>query len=425
MDNTFYKRFDSRPISLSRRQDYRTPFQQDRDRIIHSFAFRRLQAKTQVFWSGEYDFYRTRLTHSIEVAQIGRSICNYLKNKCDLLNESFYIDQDLVEAVCLAHDLGHPPFGHASERYLNQLMQRYGGFEGNAQTLRMITDIFYSSDGGRRGMAPTRALIDGIMKYKTLYSQLERPEKHFIYDYQKKCLDFIFEKAIIPNKISLGDELNNFRSIECQIMDWADDISFSISDFSDGIRAGFISVEKVKNWLDDNKKKGTLDKEEEKIVDNMLEIMSCGEAEIRFSRKIGKFVEACSLEKRKSFMSKHTNRYKFGLVIKPLIMKEKDLYKRISNDLVFKSTQISQLEHKSKYMLGQLFKTLEKSYIKKFDDTQSLLPKDVQNYISTLQGKNERARAICDYISGMTDRFAVRTYRRLFDPDFGSIVDFV
>ena len=115
MKNTFYNEFDFARLKKSDRgNDYRNPFQIDRDRIIHSSEFRRLQGKTQVFLPGEYDFYRTRLTHSIEVAQIGRSICNYLLAKeTKILSDEFFIDPDLVEACCLAHDLGHPPFGHA------------------------------------------------------------------------------------------------------------------------------------------------------------------------------------------------------------------------------------------------------------------------------------------------------------------------
>ncbi|MBI1754685.1 dNTP triphosphohydrolase, partial [Candidatus Azambacteria bacterium] len=162
--NTFYSDFDTECWGETRHSDYRTPFEVDRDRIIHSSAFRRLQAKTQVFLSGEYDFYRTRLTHSLEVAQIGRSICKFLVKQSPLLSDEFYIDSDLVEAVCLSHDLGHPPFGHSGEKILNALMATFGGFEGNAQTLRMITEIIFSGNGERKGMAPTRAFLDGVLK---------------------------------------------------------------------------------------------------------------------------------------------------------------------------------------------------------------------------------------------------------------------
>jgi hypothetical protein len=151
--------------------DFRTAFQIDRDRVLHTPTFRRLQNKTQVFWSGEYDFYRTRLTHSLEVAQIGKSICHWLKSRADgPLAPDFFIDPDLVEAICLSHDLGHPPFGHAGERTLNHLMRGYGGFEGNAQTLRLLTERIFSAK--RSGMDPTRAFLDGVLKYKTLWSEL-------------------------------------------------------------------------------------------------------------------------------------------------------------------------------------------------------------------------------------------------------------
>ncbi|MBP9913892.1 MAG: dNTP triphosphohydrolase, partial [Opitutaceae bacterium] len=161
MENRFYNAFDAEPFGGNRKPDYRNAFQIDRDRIIHAHAFRKLQSKTQVFLSGEYDFYRTRLTHSIEVSQIGRSICYYLRTRGGPLKNDFYIDSDLVEAVCLAHDLGHPPFGHSGERTLQELMGQWGGFEGNAQTLHLLTETIFQNESGVRGMRPTRALLDG------------------------------------------------------------------------------------------------------------------------------------------------------------------------------------------------------------------------------------------------------------------------
>src|ERR1035437_8381383 len=140
MTNRFYTAFDSETLGLARKTDYRNAFQIDRDRIIHAHAFRKLQSKTQVFLSGEYDFYRTRLTHSMEVAQICRSICHFLGTVKGPLRDDFFIDSDLVEAVCLAHDMGHPPFGHSGERTLQELMARLGGFEGNAQTVHILME---------------------------------------------------------------------------------------------------------------------------------------------------------------------------------------------------------------------------------------------------------------------------------------------
>src|SRR5271168_3177043 len=178
MTNRFYGAFDSETFGGERKSDYRNAFQIDRDRIIHAHAFRKLQAKTQVFLSGEYDFYRTRLTHSIEVAQIGRSICHFLRTEAGPLRDDFTIDGDLVEAVCLAHDLGHPPFGHSGERTLQELMAPWGGFEGNAQTLHLLTGTMYQNERGVRGMQPTRALLDGVLKYKKLYREFAAPPAH-------------------------------------------------------------------------------------------------------------------------------------------------------------------------------------------------------------------------------------------------------
>ncbi|MGE9294604.1 MAG: dGTP triphosphohydrolase, partial [Puniceicoccales bacterium] len=156
MPSLFYNDFDNERHGANHGgsdADERTAFQLDRDRVIFSYAFRRLQSKTQVFQSGEYDFYRTRLTHSLEVARIARSIGEHLNRE----HAEVDLDGDLLEAVGLSHDLGHPPFGHIGERKLNELMASWGGFEGNAQTARILTEIFWQRKDGPRGMQPSRA----------------------------------------------------------------------------------------------------------------------------------------------------------------------------------------------------------------------------------------------------------------------------
>ena len=136
MQNRFYQAFDTeRASGYDTSGDFRSPFQIDRDRVLHTTAFRRLQSKTQVFWSGEYDFYRTRLTHSLEVAQIGKSICHWLKHSSNLLSDDFFVDEDLVEAICLSHDLGHPPFGHAGERSLNHFYGKLWWIRGECSDI--------------------------------------------------------------------------------------------------------------------------------------------------------------------------------------------------------------------------------------------------------------------------------------------------
>jgi len=407
----------------------RTPFERDRDRIIHSFPFRRLQGKTQVFASGEYDFYRTRLTHSIEAAQIGRSICNYLNRTSPLLSEGeFYLDSSLIEAICLAHDLGHPPFGHASESKLNDLMCPYGGFEGNAQTLRIIASIFYSQRGiGRYGMHPTRALLDGLLKYKVLYSQRGKLNNHFLYDDQQLFLKFVFDNHEIPSKLSSSNKINGFRSIECQIMDWADDTAYSLTDFGDAIRAGFVTSGKIRNWIKKKKSKKKMTQVYKPVLEKMIDMIDAKDAGVQISRKIGEFIEACSLEETKNFMSDYSNRYCFKLVINKDVSRECEVYKNLANDLVFKSPEICQLEYKSSYMIEKIFEALRENYIAKLAPAKVkvLLPSDIHDHIISKNNKDNRARIICDYIAGMTDRFATRTYKRLFDPDFGSIVDFI
>ncbi|CAN5425841.1 anti-phage deoxyguanosine triphosphatase [soil metagenome] len=422
MENRFYSRFDTETTSpRSGGSDYRTPFQIDRDRIIHTSAFRRLQSKTQVFLSGQYDFYRTRLTHSIEVAQIGRSICASLKAGSDHLADDYFIDSDLVEAACLAHDIGHPPFGHTGERTLNRLMADHGGFEGNAQTLRMLTETIFS--GTSDGMAPTRALADAVLKYKSLRADLgPHPENHFLYDYQHGVLAFVFDGQHLPPDLTPGPRRDSFRSIECQIMDWADDTAYSINDLQDGIRAGFITLERLERWAGHQ----SLNSAESAHVDKILDAIRAGIVERRYGKKIGAFIAACHLEEHPTFMGATTNRYRYRLGVDPALRAESDLYKRIALDLVFRSQQLAQLDFKADFLLTQLFGALAERYFASPPRSNfRLLPEPQESKIAAANTPSERARLVCDALAEMTDAFAMRTSKRLFDADHGSIIDLV
>jgi dGTPase len=423
MQNSFYNDYDFERIRKSSRKDYRTPFQIDRDRIIHSSEFRRLQGKTQVFLPGEYDFYRTRLTHSIEVAQIGRSICNYLSaSSKDVFSETYFIDSDLVESACLAHDLGHPPFGHAGERTLHKLMRPYGGFEGNAQTLRLITEVFYTTDDDRRGMNPTRAFIASILKYKTLHGDLIKPENHFIYDEQKKYLEFTYNDKLSKTNLSPGKELNSFRSIECQIMDWADDTAYAINDIVDSISGEFITIYKLLKWREQNINK--ISDLQLKYFDEIVDWMKKGNFKAKFGSQIGDFINACSLEETTSIFDSDSNRYKYNLLIDNDYLQKVELYKKISSDIVFQSSQLHQIEFKGDKMLSNIFRVLEENYITKVRPTK-LLPDFTDRLIRIEKDQNLRARLVCDYLAGMTDSFALRNYRRLFDANYSSLTDVV
>lgn len=416
--NEFYTEFDTADLSGVRTGDYRTPFQQDRDRIIHTSAFRRLQSKTQVFLSGEYDFYRTRLTHSIEVAQIGRSICYYLQKSQPELGPTFHIDPDLVEAVCLTHDLGHPPFGHAGERSLNALLRPYGGFEGNAQTLRIITKTIYLSGGERKGMSPTRAFADGVLKYKLLHADHPKKDHHFLYDDQKDVLEFVFDGRAFPENLNP----NALHSIECQIMDWADDTAYSTNDLVDGINAGFITIERIERWANDQ----GLDHLQQTALENVMSAIRQQKVESHFGREISAFIHACRLEPTNNFMSDITNRYAFNLAIEPAVNIRRKLYKNLAVDLVFRTPQINQLEYKGDRMLNHIFQVLMTNYLERDNSPFRLLPGDLEPQIRA-QGTSPgtKARLLADYVSGMTDSFSQKTYQRLCESEFGSINDFV
>jgi dGTPase len=429
MANRFYSGFDyERRCPAASRDDYRSPFQIDRDRVLHTPTFRRLQNKTQVFWSGEYDFYRTRLTHSLEVAQIGKSICHWLKSIPDgPLEDDFYIDPDLVEAICLSHDLGHPPFGHAGERTLNHLMRGHGGFEGNAQTLRLLTERIFSAK--RTGMNPSRAFLDGVLKYKSLWSELKsatgrEPENHFIYDDQEAHLDWTMGSHDFPLEIPPGPARDQFKSLECRIMDWADDTAYSLNDLSDSVRAGFLHVEKIEAWAEKRNHpigEGT-------PLGDLTRAIRSRKTDPFVGKRIGRYIRATRLECDVNFLSSASNRYRYRLVIDADAMEECAVFKQLAFEVVFLSPQLKQLEHKGSHMLRGMWNVLGERYIagRPIDGQYfQLLPADAAAEISAEPSESGRARLVCDFLAGMTDGYASRTYNRLFSPDFGSIGDLI
>lgn len=425
VENSFYNTFDHAPLKAPaspgrtpREPDYRTPFEINRDRIIHTTAFRQLQSKTQVFLSGEYDFYRTRLTHSIEVSQIGRSICNALRRRSPHLGPGFYIDDHLVEAACLAHDIGHPPFGHAGERTLHRLMKPWGGFEGNAQTLRMLTETIFTETG--RGMNPCRAFLDATLKYKTLYRELADPENHFLYDSQNQYLDWALGGQDFPPELTPGPARDDCKSIECQIMDWADDTAYSLNDIADGYNAGFLTLEAVERWGS----RQTLTAEESGLVGTLLASIRDQTLEVMLRIRIGDFINACTLEPDANFLTGTSRRYAWKLVVAPEARAEARLYKKLALHLVFRSRQLQQLEHKSDVMLTQLMGALMDRYVTGRSPSRfRLLRESEEAALEREETEAGRARLVCDAVARMTDGAATRLYRRLFDAEFRSITD--
>lgn len=427
MTNRFYGAFDTERLSgTTTPDDYRSAFQIDRDRVLHTPTFRRMQNKTQVFWSGEYDFYRTRLTHSLEVAQIGKSIAEWLKSqRSGPFGSDYFIDPDLIEAVCLSHDLGHPPFGHAGERTLNFLMADLGGFEGNAQTLRLLTDRIFSVQ--RRGMDPSRAFMDGVLKYKTLWSERcyaegQPPAHHFIYDDQAGHLDWAMGGNDFPMEFPPGEARDECKSIECQIMDWADDTAYSLNDLADSVRAGFLTIERIEAWAEKAGHEVSVDSP----LGGLIRAIRRQRVDPFVGKRIGLYIQATHLVDDLNFMSGWSQRYRYRLVIDPEARAESALFKQLAFQVVFLSPQLKQLEHKGSRMLRQLWQVLNERYVQQGTiDGQDfqLLPADTAEHIAAGASEAIRARLVCDFLADMTDGSAARMYKRLFSPDFGSIGD--
>lgn len=408
--NGFYQEFDTETLGKRHSDPYRSVFQVDRDHVLYSAAFRRLQNKTQVFKSGAYDFYRTRLTHSLEVAQIGRSIVNYI-NKTQFDNAA--VDSDLVEAICLAHDLGNPPYGHSGEALLNDVMQNAGGFEGNAQTLQIISEQLHEDPEGDSGMKPSRAFLDGILKYKILWSDSNKKGK-FLYDNQRKYLDFI----------NGGSRHYEGRSLECQIMNWADDVAYSLHDLSDGYLAGFVSRRDVENWAKDQ----SLSSLEGVILEQVIEKLGQREDFDRFlASRTGKFIEGLQIRERKHPLASRSNRYRYEITISKAVQSENTLYKRLAVDIIFRSPQLEQLEFKGRYILKRLFETYLQGGPGDFRLNRAILPAALRDRLKHIKDPDYAtvARLICDYFSEQTDISLPRIYKRLFDPDYGSFYDFM
>lgn len=424
MPNTFYQDFDFEELPDSGREptpDHRGRFRVDRDRVLFSDYFRHLQFKTQVFQSGEEDYYRTRLTHSIEVASVCRSVCDALREQVHSpLGDDFYISPDLVEGLGFAHDLGHPPYGHIGERMLNEKMHSYGGFEGNAQTIRIVSSLIFERHGKRIGMRPTRAFIDGLAKYKHLHCELvegkpgapdyKPPYNHFLYDEQRELRNFIFGK--VPSCASEVEELAGLRSVECQIMDWSDDAVYSLHDIEDGIRNGLISEPSLTRWAEGN----SLNSHEADRIQKIIKAIRGGRVGAILRDTLGKFIAACHLVPVENVLSSLSNRYAFELVVESERASECALYKRIAFDLLFKSTQIQQLEFKGQHVLGCIFDALQEHYLDRPEGGLLLMPEAYSLAVISESEPAKKRRLLCDFMADMTDLAAPRFYQSLFDP---------
>ena len=456
----------------------RTLFQIDRDRIIHSSAFRRMRNKTQVFGVFTLDYYRTRLTHSLEVSQIARAITSILNKKYGLK-----IDADLVEAVSLAHDIGHPPFGHLGEYIINKELNKATvgkfGFEANAQNIRILNFLekkFYDSKNNKiYGINPSLKTIDGILKYKLPYS-LSDKNKHFIYDndifileklhgkdfvnYLKKYSGFLNDKK---NKTAKVQFFEFSRCIECQILNAADDIAYATHDIEDGVESKLIDIGghfKVNKYLKESGRVGKdsvnkIAAQVDNFFLNLRNIFKMAESKEKepmhhikvktdlkefFSNYISKFILNIDLEERQGGIAKMKSKpglknkensfildapvdfnddsYKYALIWKNGVNLEISALKEISYRLVMENREILLNRYKAENIVRKLFSVFSDiKNIKLYpDDFQELYEFGFYGGFGKAQNENAGFKVMCaDYISGMTDMYAMKLYSSLFD----------
>jgi dGTPase len=425
--------------------DVRNEWERDYARLIHSAAFRRLQAKTQVLGLGESDFYRTRLTHSMEVAQIGVGIVRWLKNgnyqsKLDTKKlEELLPKSSLINAICLAHDLGHPPFGHGGEVALNICMRKYGGFEGNGQTLRILTKLEKYTE--KNGMNPTRRLLLGILKYPVPYKKAcnnsyygripktkwlakadeQKPPKCYM-DSEKDVVTWILKELSEKdqkNFIRLKDESQKkhpkpkFHSLDASIMELADDISYSLHDFEDAISLGLITLE---DWnIHNNNKNELFSKcdQSEKELGELLFSSDTYQRKSAIGQLVHLFITNTLLEENKKF---DEPLLKWNAIIKTDHLNLLNHIFKLVKQKVIKSTNVQLLEFKGQKIVIELFDAFS-------SDPERLLPKSNLNSYNDSKDESERMRVICDYIAGMTDEYATRLYEKIYSPHKGSIFD--
>lgn len=348
--------------------DYRTAYQRDRDRIIHTTAFRRLEYKTQVFVYSEGDHYRNRLTHSIEVAQIGRTLAR-----------SLGCNEDLTEAICLAHDLGHPPFGHVGEWTLDELLHEHGGFDHQRQTYRILTEL-EERYPNFLGLNLTYEVREGVVKHDTDY-------------------DVVDARDYTPTERG---------TLECQLSNLADEIAYNTSDLDDGLRSGILPAAEVRQLA---------------VARNVLHSLGMDAAadlhdtqlRYRFIRRLvglevsdviaatTQNLQAANVQTLADLRAAGHNLAGYSSTMQALNTELKAyLYEHF-----YRHYRVMRMATKARRVLRALFE----AYLQE----PRQLPTEVQQ-----RAKNSPAglpRIVCDYLAGMTDRYAIQEYKRLYDPE--------
>ncbi len=345
---------------------YRSPYQRDRDRIIHSVAFRRLEYKTQVFVNHEGDDYRTRLTHSLEVAQIGRTIARELK-----------LNEDLTEALALAHDLGHTPFGHAGEEILNRLMQGHGGFEHNLHTLRIVDEL-EERYPGFPGLNLTHETREGIVKHTTAY-----------------------DRARIPTELFPAER----PTLEAQIVDIADEIAYDNHDIDDGLSSGLLREEGFEDIPLWRETRGAIESAHPGLKNPIRKYQI-------IRHLIALLVDDAIRESKRRLAAEKINavadvRACAGRLIdfSDAIKERRAPLREFLKSELYQHYRVNRMSDKARRIVEKLFN----AYI----DNVTMLPTDFR---ARIRQDQDRHTVVCDYIASMTDRFALDEHEKLFNP---------
>ena len=353
----------------------RSPFQRDRDRIIHSAAFRRLEYKTQVFVNHEGDHYRTRLTHSLEVAQLARS-----------MSRSLGLNEDIAEALALAHDLGHTPFGHAGEDALKEAMKDFGGFDHNAQTLRILTKLehrYASFDG----LNLSWETLEGIAKHNGPVTNPPRAMAEYAAQHDL--------------------ELNTYAGAEAQLASLADDIAYNNHDIDDGLRSGLFTIAEISEipiagraFAEVRKTFGDI--EEQRLIHEAIRRM-IHQMVVDLLQETQMLVESSGVQ------SAHEVR----ALGKPLVAFSGDMWESVKElkaflrQHMYRHWRVNRMTSKARRVVTSLFGF--------FLAEPNCLPTEWQK-LATQAGTRQTAEVVADFIAGMTDRFAIQEYERVFNP---------
>ncbi|MDO5054031.1 anti-phage deoxyguanosine triphosphatase [Pasteurella oralis] len=432
-----------------REKDHRPAFCRDRGRILHSAAFRCLQAKTQIHAIGENDFYRTRLTHSLEVAQIGSSLAAQMRfadafihlsnqlsvEKNDLQKQlkGLLPTNDLIESLCFAHDIGHPPFGHGGEVALNYMMRHHGGFEGNAQTFRLLTKLEpYTVEAG---MNLTRRTILGIVKYPTIldqsspqYAELsltENTDPRYV-----KIMDWKPGKGLFRDDLPMFDWLlaplseydrklfgqwqkarsmaneilkTRFKSLDCSLMELADDIAYGVHDLEDAIVTGVVNLHQWQEAVEALKKSASdwMRKNIESITANLF-------SDQHYLRKnaIGALVNYFITSVRWTLTADfHEPLLRYNAELPTEVKAVLQVFKDFVRKYVILNVETQRIEYKGQRILTEMFQIFE-------SDPERLLPRNTATRWKNAAEQGKK-RIICDYIAGMSDAYALRVYQQL------------